>query len=284
MMHSLMRMKWRIYSKLRMRLPTHPGAAALSVREGAIAFEHIEFTFRPERPILHNFNLEIPGKQKVALVGPSGAGKSTLTKLLLRLYNLTEGSISIDGQNIAKITQASLRENIAFVPQEPVLFHRSLMDNIRYGKRDATDAEVIEAAKQAHCHEFISALPGSYDTFVGERGIKLSGGERQRVAIARALLKNAPILLLDEATSSLDSESEALIQDALKNLMRGKTVIVIAHRLSTIMNMDRIVVLEGGNIVADGTHNELLQRGGLYKKLWGIQAGGFIADDGEKTE
>ncbi len=174
------------------------------------------------------------------------------------------------------MTQDSLRNAIAFVPQEPVLFHRTLMENIRYGRRDASDEEVLEAAKQAHCHEFISRLPEGYDTYVGERGIKLSGGERQRVAIARAILKNAPILLLDEATSSLDSESEMLIQDALEVLMRGKTVIVIAHRLSTIMKMDRIVVLEGGTVVAQGTHTELLSEDGLYKKLWSIQAGGFI--------
>ncbi len=222
-----------------------------------------------------------PG-EKIALVGPSGAGKSTITKLLLRLYDINSGAIEIDGQNIAEVTQESLRNAIAFVPQEPVLFHRTLMENIRYGRRDATDAEVIDAAKKAHCHEFIAALPEGYNTYVGERGIKLSGGERQRVAIARAILKDAPILVLDEATSSLDSESEHLIQDALEVLMRGKTVIVIAHRLSTIMKMDRIVVLEGGQVVAEGTHEELLQQGGLYHKLWSIQAGGFIVDEEDK--
>ena len=168
-----------------------------------------------------------------------------------------------------------MRDAIAFVPQEPVLFHRPLMENIRYGRRDASDAEVIEASKKAHCHEFILGLPEQYGSFVGERGIKLSGGERQRVAIARAILKNAPILLLDEATSSLDSESEALIQDALETLMKDKTVIVIAHRLSTIMKMDRIIVLEKGNVVAEGTHQQLLEDKGLYQKLWKIQAGGF---------
>ena len=191
------------------------------------------------------------------------------------MFDIQGGSIEIDRQNIAKATQDSLRDAISFVPQEPVLFHRSLMENIRYGRRSATDEEVIESAKKAHCHEFISTLPGGYGSFVGERGVKLSGGERQRVAIARAILKDAPILLLDEATSSLDSESEALIQDALEILMKDKTVVVIAHRLSTIMKMDRIVVLENGNIIAEGTHRELLEDKGLYRKLWQIQAGGF---------
>jgi ATP-binding cassette subfamily B protein len=177
------------------------------------------------------------------------------------------------------VTQESLRDAIAFVPQEPILFHRTLMENIRYGRRDATDEEVIEAAKQAHCHEFISKLPLGYETYVGERGVKLSGGERQRVAIARAILKNAPILVLDEATSSLDSESEVLIQKALATLMEGKTVIVIAHRLSTIQRMDRIVALDGGAIAEEGTHQELIAQNGLYAKLWSHQAGGFLQDE-----
>jgi ATP-binding cassette subfamily B protein len=253
-------------------------AKTLLVSDRVISFNDVSFSFN-KRPVVAHFDLTIPSGQKLALVGPSGAGKTTITRLLLRLYDIPSGTITIDGQNIATVTQDSLRDAIAFVPQEPILFHRTLMDNIRYGKRDATDAEVIEAAQKAHCHEFISALPLGYDTFVGERGIKLSGGERQRVAIARAILKNAPILVLDEATSSLDSESELYIQEALEVLMRGKTVIVIAHRLSTIMKMDRIVVLEGGTIIADGTHEELLHKGGLYKKLWSIQAGGFLADD-----
>ncbi|HMR55435.1 MAG TPA: ATP-binding cassette domain-containing protein, partial [Candidatus Doudnabacteria bacterium] len=187
------------------------------------------------------------------------------------------GTIQIDGQDISKVTQSSLREQVSLVPQDPILFHRSLLENIRYAKPDATLREVIAAAKAAHCHEFIDKLPAKYETFVGERGVKLSGGERQRVAIARAILKNSPILVLDEATSSLDSESEKLIQDALKNLMEGKTTIVIAHRLSTIMAMDRIVVIEGGKIVEQGSHSELLKVGdGKYQKLWHIQAGGFI--------
>lgn len=253
-----------------------PSAQALIVREGAIAFAEVCFGFHPEKKVLKNFNLSVAGGERVALVGPSGAGKSTVTKLLLRFFDIGEGSITIDGQDISKVRQDSLRDAISFVPQEPILFHRSLMENIRYGQRAASDEEVIEAARKAHCHEFIGDLPDGYATFVGERGVKLSGGERQRVAIARAILKNSPILILDEATSSLDSESEALIQDALEVLMKGKTVVVIAHRLSTIMKMDRIVVVEGGRVVAAGTHQELLERGGLYQKLWSIQAGGFL--------
>ncbi|MBX4192002.1 ABC transporter ATP-binding protein/permease [Candidatus Parcubacteria bacterium] len=258
-----------------------PNAKELQVTQGEIVFDDVQFGFYKDS-ILKNFNLTLRGGERVALVGPSGAGKSTITKLLLRLYDVQGGAIYIDGQNIAHVTQDSLREAIAFVPQEPILFHRTLIENIRYGRRDATDEEVIEAAKKAHCHEFISDLPLKYETFVGERGIKLSGGERQRVAIARAILKNAPILVLDEATSSLDSESEAYIQDALENLMKEKTVMVIAHRLSTIMKMDRIVVMEKGEVVAQGTHLELINQKGLYQKLWSIQAGGFLGDGAEK--
>ena len=255
------------------------GAPSLKVSVGKIDIKDVSFGFGNEMPVLPEFSLSIRGGEKIALVGPSGAGKSTVTKLLLRLYDVTSGSIEVDAQDISKVTQDSLREAIAFVPQEPILFHRSLMDNIRYGRQNASDEEVIEAAKKARCHAFISALPLGYETFVGERGVKLSGGERQRVAIARAILKNAPILILDEATSSLDSESEALIQEALKVLMKGKTVVVIAHRLSTIMHMDRIVVIKEGKIAAEGTHSELLdQKGSLYHKLWSIQAGSFIAD------
>ncbi|MDP3965688.1 MAG: ABC transporter ATP-binding protein [bacterium] len=252
-----------------------PGATPLKVTAGEIVFHEVDFSFSRDNRLLVAYSIRIAPREKVGLVGPSGAGKSTITKLLLRMFDVQRGTISIDGQDISKVTQDSLREGIAFVPQEPVLFHRPLMENIRYGRRDATDEEVIAAAKQAHCHEFILRLPDRYDSFVGERGIKLSGGERQRVAIARAILKNAPILLLDEATSSLDSESEALIQDALETLMKDKTVIVIAHRLSTIMKMDRIIVLEKGNVVAEGTHQQLLEDKGLYQKLWKIQAGGF---------
>jgi len=258
-------------------------AKALAVTNGEVWFDNVNFGFG-KRTVLTDFNLKIQGGERVALVGPSGAGKSTVTKLLLRLYNLPEGQVLVDGHNIADVTQDSLREAIAFVPQEPILFHRTLMENIRYGRRDATDQEVVAAAKLAHCHEFITHLSDGYYTFVGERGIKLSGGERQRVAIARAILKNAPILVLDEATSSLDSESEALIQDALETLMQGKTVIVIAHRLSTIMKMDRIVVMEGGSVVAMGSHLELIREKGLYQKLWNIQAGGFLADGGGEDD
>jgi ATP-binding cassette subfamily B protein len=260
-------------------------AKRLRVEAGEVWFDDVSFDFHKGTPILHQFNLTIAGGERVALVGPSGAGKSTVTKLLLRLYDVGKGEIKIDKQDISKVTQDSLRDAIAFVPQEPILFHRTLMENIRYGYRDATDEQVIEAAKKAHCHEFISKLPLGYETFVGERGIKLSGGERQRVAIARAILKDAPVLVLDEATSSLDSESEALIQDALNILMEGKTVIVIAHRLSTIMKMDRIVVMENGAVVAQGTHLQLIKERGLYQKLWSIQAGGFLggAEDGREV-
>jgi ATP-binding cassette, subfamily B, bacterial len=251
---------------------------SLITENGAISFIGVGFNYNETRAVLKDFSLDIRPGEKVALVGPSGAGKSTVVKLILRFYDVTAGKITIDGQDIAKVTQESLRQAVSLVPQEPILFHRSLMDNIRYGRRGATDKEVYEAAKKAHCHEFISSLPKGYGTFVGERGVKLSGGERQRVAIARAILKDAPILVLDEATSSLDSESESLIHDALHELMADKTVIVIAHRLSTVMEMDRIVVLDGGRIVDQGTHASLLRkRGGIYKKLWEIQAGGFIA-------
>lgn len=254
-------------------------ARELEVSKGQVTLESVAFEFADDASILTGFNLTVAAGEKIALVGPSGAGKSTITKLLLRLYDVTGGAIRIDGQDIRDVTQESLRRDIAFVPQESILFHRTLRENIAYGREDATLEEVIEAAKKAHCHEFISGFPLGYDTLVGERGVKLSGGERQRVAIARAILKDAPILILDEATSSLDSESEALIQDALNALMQGKTVIVIAHRLSTIMRMDRIIVIEDGAIAAQGTHDELVTHtGGLYQKLWSIQAGGFLDD------
>ncbi len=251
-------------------------AQVLDPQDGRIVFNDVYFSFNKTRRILRGLNLEIEPGEKVALVGPSGAGKSTITKLLFRFYDVERGKIYLGNQNIAKVTQESLRANIALVPQEPILFHRTVLENIRYGRRDATDEEVIEAARQAHADEFIQELPQGYETFVGERGVKLSGGERQRVAIARAILKNAPILVLDEATSSLDSESESLIQDALEKLMKGKTTIVIAHRLSTIMMMDRILVIDGGKLIDTGTHTQLLRKkGGIYKKLWEIQAGGF---------
>jgi ATP-binding cassette subfamily B protein len=251
-------------------------AQDLRVRNGNIVFDNVSFSYYPGKYVLKNFSLNIAPGERVAFVGSSGGGKTTITKLLLRFYDIERGSIAIDGQNIRGVTQDSLRNSVAFVPQDPVLFHRTLMDNIKYGKPKATKEEVIRASKMAHCHEFINSLPDGYDTFVGERGVKLSGGERQRVAIARAILKNAPILVLDEATSSLDSESEKLIQDALQNLMKGRTTIVIAHRLSTIMQMDRIVVIQKGKIIEQGKHEELLKaQQGIYQKLWDIQAGGF---------
>ncbi|MFA5937462.1 MAG: ABC transporter ATP-binding protein [Candidatus Paceibacterota bacterium] len=245
--------------------------------KGEVIFDNVSYIYKNNnKKVLDNFSLTIPVGQKVAIVGSSGAGKTTFVRLLMRLFDINSGKIMIDGTDIIKITQENLREQIAFVPQDPVLFHRTLKENIRYGRRDATDEEVFQAASLSHCDDFINSLPLGYETYVGERGVKLSGGERQRVAIARAILKNAPILILDEATSSLDSHSESLIQDALVKLIKGKTTIVIAHRLSTIRQMDRIIVVENGKIIEDGAHEELLnKKSGLYKKLWDLQAGGF---------
>jgi ATP-binding cassette subfamily B protein len=253
------------------------GASRLGKVSGAIEFKNVTYHYETNNhAVIEDLSITIPKGQKVALVGTSGAGKSTFVRLIMRLFDVSSGVITIDGTDIRTVTQESLREQIAFVPQDPVLFHRTLTENIRYGRRDASDAEVREAARLAHCDEFIDRLPLGYDTYVGERGIKLSGGERQRIAIARAILKNAPILVLDEATSSLDSHSEVLIQDALRTLIQGKTTIVIAHRLSTIREMDRIVVMEHGKILEEGTHASLLRkRGSQYKKLWEIQASGF---------
>jgi ABC-type multidrug transport system fused ATPase/permease subunit len=252
-------------------------AKDLKVRQGKIEFKKVDFCYQKTRKVLAQLSLIIKPHERLALIGPSGAGKTTVVKLLLRMHDLTGGKILIDGQDISKVKQESLWRAISLVPQDPILFHRSLRDNIAYGKPDATDQEVVEAAKAAHCHEFITSFPEGYDTFVGERGVKLSGGERQRVAIARAILRNAPILVLDEATSSLDSESEILIQDALDKLMKNKTVIVIAHRLSTIRKVDRIVVIDEKGIVEEGSHEQLSKKpDGLYHKLWQLQAGGFI--------
>ncbi len=229
--------------------------------------------------ILKDFNLTIPSNQKIGVVGQSGAGKSTLVNLLLRFYDIQLGSIKIAGQNIDDVTQESLRRHIAVIPQDTSLFHRTLMDNIRYGDLNASDDQVIAAAKQAHAHDFIASLPEGYNTMVGERGVRLSGGQRQRIAIARAILKDAPILVLDEATSALDSESEHLIQESLKDLMQGKTVVAIAHRLSTISHLDRLIVMDQGKIVEDGTHAELLEQDRHYAMLWSMQSGGFLKAD-----
>lgn len=243
--------------------------------EGEITFDNVHFSFHSKK-IIDGLSLTIKPGEKIALVGTSGAGKSTIVKLLFRQYDVEGGTIAIDGYNIRELSLKSLRGLLSLVPQDPVLFHRSLLENIRYGKPEATDKDVIEAARLAHCDEFIERLPLKYDTLVGERGIKLSGGERQRVAIARAFLRNSPILVLDEATSSLDSHSEERISDALMKLMESRTTIIIAHRLSTIRRMDRIIVLKDGKVFEDGTHKELLKNDKTYAMLWNIQQGGFI--------
>lgn len=256
-----------------------PSATALVVGQGAIRFERVAFAYdatgRGPRNIVKDFELYIPPGQRLGLVGPSGAGKTTLMGLLLRLHDVTAGAISVDGQDIREVTQESLRAAFGLIPQDTSLFNRSLMENIRYGRPGAADDEVMEAARRAHAHEFIIELEQGYHTLVGERGIKLSGGQRQRIAIARAILRNAPVLLLDEATSALDSHSEQIIQAAMREAMVGKTVIAIAHRLSTVMDMDRLIVLQRGVIVADGSHSELLRQGGLYAELWHRQSGEF---------
>ena len=241
-----------------------------------IEFKNIYFSYVEENLVFENFNLKINKGERVGLVGHSGSGKSTITKLLLRFLDISGGEILIDGQNIANITQDDLRKVISYVPQESILFHRPIGENIGYSKNNVTKEEVEKAAKLAHAHEFISELPRGYNTLVGERGIKLSGGERQKMAIAKAMLKDSPILMLDEATSSLDSISESYIQDAFNELMKGKTTIVIAHRLSTVQKMDRIIVLDKGKIVEEGTHKELLEKKGFYANLWEHQTGGFL--------
>ena len=254
------------------------------IKEGAIEIKDISFSYHPapggagqvHEGIFNNFSLSVKSGEKIGLVGHSGSGKTTITKLLLRFMDVDGGEIRIDGQNIAKISQDDLRRNISYVPQDPILFHRSLRENIAYGKSDATQDEIVAAAKAANAHDFITELPEGYDTLVGERGIKLSGGERQRVAIARAMLKDAPILILDEATSALDSISERHIQEAFSRLMQGRTTLAIAHRLSTIQKMDRIVVFSKGTIVEQGTHAELTKNTGVYAELWKEQSSGFI--------
>ena len=251
----------------------------LNLGKGSIDFNDVVFTHSGSNDeIFTNFNLHIKPGEKIGLVGHSGAGKSTLVRLVLRFSDLDSGEILINGQDISKIKQSDLHSLISYVPQEPLLFHRTIEENISYGKDDASKEEIIKAAKLAHAHEFISGLSDGYKTLVGERGVKLSGGQRQRIAIARAMLKNSPILILDEATSALDSESEKLIQDALKKLMENKTTIAIAHRLSTVQKMDRILVLENGAIAEEGSHNELIEKTGIYASLWEHQSGGFLED------
>lgn len=254
-------------------------AAALAVPRGVVEFRDVQFAYRREgNPVLRDFDLKTGAGERVGIVGPSGGGKSTILKLLVRLYDIQGGAIEIDGRNIAEVSQASLHRNIAFVPQDPILFHRSLMENIRYSRPSASDTEVIQAAQLAHCHEFISGFPEGYETLVGERGVKLSGGERQRVAIARAILMNAPILILDEATSSLDSESERYIQDSLSSLIMGRTVIAVAHRFSTIRKMDRIIVVKDGQIVEEGSHDLLVKiEKGVYQELWSLQSNNLLS-------
>ena len=244
---------------------------------GSIQLKDIGFHFGDtEKSVFNHLNIDIPTGTKVALIGPSGAGKSTLVNLIMRLFDPLSGKVCFDNRDISKFTQDSVRSHIAMIPQDTSLFHRSLMENIRYGQPNATNAQVIAAAKKAHAHDFIQELPAGYETLVGERGIKLSGGQRQRIAIARAILKDAPILILDEATSALDSESERLIQESLAQVMENKTVIAIAHRLSTIAHMDRIIVMHEGQIIEDGSHKELLEKDGLYAKLWRQQSSGFL--------
>ncbi len=257
------------------QIPDMPEAKPLQVPKGRIVFDHVTFRYGGKHePLYRNFSLEIPAGQRVGLVGPSGAGKSTFVKLIQRLYDLDDGCILIDGQNVAEVTQTSLRAAVGLVPQDPILFHRSLAENIAYGKPGASPDEVAEAARLAHADHFVEGLTRGYDTLVGERGIKLSGGERQRVAIARAILAATPILILDEATSSLDSVSEHYIRDAMEKLSSGRTTIVIAHRLSTIQRLDRILVFNHGRIVEDGTHMELQRRpNGLYRHLLETQNG-----------
>jgi ATP-binding cassette subfamily B protein len=252
-------------------------AQPLKISTGEIAFDNVSFHYG-EKHLFKNKHVLIRGGERVGLVGYTGAGKSTFVNLILRFFPLQEGKISIDGQEVTNVTLESLRRQIALIPQDPVLFHRTLRENISYGKPDATEAEIFQAAKLAHCDEFIRNLTQGYATKVGERGTKLSGGEKQRIAIARAILVDAPILILDEATSALDSVTEKYIQDSLERLMQNRTTLVIAHRLSTLSRMDRILVFDQGKIVEEGTHASLLSKEGLYARMWKMQVGGFLPD------
>jgi ATP-binding cassette subfamily B multidrug efflux pump len=261
-----------------------PDAKPLKVRHGDIRFQDVGFAYGGERKVIEHLNLHIHPGEKIGLVGRSGAGKSTIVNLLLRFHDVEHGQVLIDGQDISHVTQDSLRAQVGMVTQDTSLLHRSVRDNILYGRPDASDADMIEAATKAEAHDFIQTLTdpkgrAAYDAHVGERGVKLSGGQRQRIAIARVMLKDAPILLLDEATSALDSEVEAAIQASLYRLMQGKTVVAIAHRLSTIAAMDRLIVLDQGRIVEEGDHASLLAKGGLYARLWAHQSGGFLGED-----
>jgi len=257
-------------------------AKSLVIDKGMIEFKMIDFSYIKDKPLFNNLNISIKAGEKVGLVGFSGSGKSTLLNLILRLFEPQLGTILIDQQNIRTVSQESLRDNIAMIPQDPMLFHRSLIENIRYGRLDASNEEVMEAAKKAHAHEFIVDSEEGYHSLVGERGVKLSGGQRQRIALARAILKNSPILLLDEATSALDSVTEKHIQESLAYLMQDKTVMVIAHRLSTLSHLDRIIVFHEGKIIEEGTHSQLLQLQGHYATMWSMQAGGFLPEQNDR--
>ncbi|MGW0615679.1 ABC transporter ATP-binding protein [Streptomyces sp. NPDC002788] len=261
-----------------------PAPEPLRPRAADIRFEKVTFAHRGGRPLFEGLDLAVPGGAKIGLVGRSGGGKTSLTRLLLRMTDIDGGRILVGGQDISRLRQADLRGQIAYVPQDPAMFHRTLRENIAFARPDATDAEIRRAAEAAHVTEFADALPEGFDTLVGERGVKLSGGQRQRVALARAILRDAPILLLDEATSALDSESELLVQEALWRLMDGRTALVVAHRLSTVAGMDQLVVLDRGRIVEQGTHQELLTLGGAYAKLWQHQSGGFLDDTAGRAE